>query len=80
MCIDGLDGQGKKLNLTSIGFRCQLKDCVQGNLDVGQLLVCLVQKVSQDGSQDCLVSDNQNVLLTLQLHNHRFQAENQVGI
>lgn len=45
------------------------------------LLTCsLVQEICKNTAQDCLVTNHQNVLLSLQLHDHRLQPLNQVFI
>lgn len=40
----------------------------------------LVQKVGQQASHDGLMTDNQNIFLPLQLHDHWFQTLDQVFI
>lgn len=38
----------------------------------------LIQEISQEATQDRLVADDQHILLTLQLHNYRLQALDEV--
>lgn len=42
------------------------------------LTSCLVQEISQKAAHDGLVTDDQHILLTLQLHDHRLQSLHQV--
>lgn len=53
---------------------------MKGDLQVGQLLVRLVQKVGQYGPQDGLVAHNEDVFLPLHLHDDWFQTQHQIRI
>lgn len=67
-------------HLTAVGPRRQLDEHVEGDLQIGQLLVRLIQKVCEDGPQDRLVGNDENVLLTLHLHDDRLQTQHQIRV
>ena len=46
MGVDGFDGESVPLLLTSVRLRCELDDCVQGDLDIRQVLLRQVVVVS----------------------------------
>lgn len=53
---------------------------MEGTLQVGHLFCTLIQEVSQQTAHHSLVTDNQNVLLSLQLHDHWLHPLDQVLI
>lgn len=53
---------------------------MEGTLQVGHLFCTLIQEVSQQTAHHSLVTDNQNVPLSLQLHDHWLHPLDQVLI
>ena len=51
----GLDGEPDELRLADVGEGCELDQGVERHLYVGQVLQGLVQEVSHDTAEDCLV-------------------------
>ena len=67
-----------ELSLADVGQGGELDQGVEGDLDVGEVLQGLVQEVGQDAAEDGLVTHQQHVPLSLQLHHHRLQPRHQV--
>ena len=80
MGIDSLDVDLEPSLLACIGAGSELDDRVEWNLDVGELFVRVVHKVGVDAAQNGLMSDDQNVALSLQLHDNGLQPKNNIAV
>lgn len=78
--VDSLNAQRIVLDLAFVRLGSQLDHHVQGNFQIRQLFVTLVQEISKDGSENSLVSDDEDVVLTFQFHDDWFEAKNQVRV
>ena len=61
----GFDGEPDELCLAYVGEGGELDEGVEGHLDVGQVLQGLVQEVGHDTAENCLVSHQQHIALSL---------------
>ena len=66
--------------LRAVGARGQLDQSVQRDLHPGGLFLGHVQEIRVDTAQDGLVRDNKNVLATLELHDDRLEADDDVAV
>ena len=78
--VDGVDVERNHLDLAPVRHRGQLDESVQGHLHVGQLIEGPLGQVAEDAAEHGLVTDDQQVLLSLQLHYHRLQSGNNILI
>jgi hypothetical protein len=72
MSVDSIDSKGIQLHVTPVGPRGQFDDCVKRDLQIRKFLMALVQKVSKDSAEDCLMANHKNVVLTLKFHDDGF--------
>jgi hypothetical protein len=80
MGVNSINSKRIKFNVTLEGPRCQLNDNMKRDCQIGQLFMALVLKVCQDGSQYCLMPDDEDVFLSFQLHDDGLEAKDQVSI
>ena len=80
MGVRSLDGKSYELSFTNISQRSEFDESVERNLDVGEVLKRLVQEVGHDTAEHSLVSHQQHIALSLQLHHHWFQPSNKILI
>lgn len=66
--------------LGAIGAGGQLDEGMKGNVHPGALSLVLLHEVSVDAAQNGLVSDDENVFTSLQFHNNRLKADDDVAI
>lgn len=78
MCVHSFHIQCNCFHFATIGHRSKFEDDVEGAPQVRQLICAFIQEVGQEAAHDSLVRDNEDVALTLQLHDHRLQPLNQV--
>ena len=67
-----------ELSFTDIGKRSELDEGVERHLDVRKILKRLVKEVRHDASEDGLVSHQQDISLSLQLHHNWLQPSNKI--
>ena len=78
MSVGSFDGKSYELRFTDIGKRSEFDESVQRHLDVRKILKRLVKEVSHDAPEDGLVSHQQHIALSLQLHHNWFQPSNKI--
>jgi len=66
--------------VAAVCFRRELDDSVQRNLDVRQVGLGKIMEVCVETTEDSLVSHDKNILLPLELHDHRFQPDHDVSV
>lgn len=64
----------------TVGSRRQLNQRVQRYLHPGRLFLRAAHEISVDAAKHGLVSDNEDVLATLQLHNDGLEADDDVAV
>ena len=70
--------ESDELCLASVGDGGELDQGVERHLDVREVLQGLVQEVGHDAPEDSLVTNQQHITLTLQLHHHRLQPRHEI--
>ena len=80
MRINGRNVKADLLHFTSVSDGRELDDLMQRTLHVRQIHGVLIQEISQQTSHDCLVTDDEDVLLPLQLHDDWLETRDQVLI
>ena len=76
--VGSLYGEPDELCLTHISEGGELDQGVERHLDVREVLQGLVQEVGHDAPEDSLMTHQQDITLTLQLHHHRLQPRHEV--
>ena len=76
--VRSLYGEPDELCLAHVGEGGELDQGVERHLDVREVLQGLVQEVGHDAPEHGLVTHQQHVTLTLQLHHNRLQPRHEV--
>jgi len=80
MSINSLDIDLESPLLAGIGSGGELDDGMEGDFEVGESLEGVIHKVGVEASEDGLVSNDQDIFLSFQIHEHRFQTLNNIPI
>ena len=78
MCRNSGNVDRESLFITAVCLRGQLDHCVKWNFQVRDFLLGIVLEVGIDRAQHRLMPDYQDVLLPLEFHNDRLEAQYQV--
>jgi hypothetical protein len=80
MSINSLDIDLESPFLAGIRSRGELDDGVERDLEIRKALEGVIHKVGVQAPEDGLVSNDQDVLLSFQIHEHGFQALNYIPV
>ncbi len=76
----GRDVGGETFLHCAISLGCQLNQSMQRHLHPGRLFLADVLEVGVDATEDSLVSDDEDVVGTLELHDDGFEADDNVAV
>lgn len=72
--------QRVSLYSAAISDRCKFEDSVKRDAEIWKFSWAMIQEVRHETLQDSLVTNDQDIGLSFQFHNHRFQSSTHITV